>query len=122
MGPVLSKEDALTRYEIDDALPAHDLKDFLQTYLETGDHILYLLRPSDATGIWSNGGINSYSLMPALNSCRVIKDEYEINCIRKANQITREAHIQALRYCTKVSNESAIHGIYLGTCISEYWM
>lgn len=118
MGPVVTKEEALKRYDIDDAIPARKLKDYLQNYLESNNDILYILHKEDTARLAIDGRIDTGSLMPAMNACRVIKDEYEIDCIRQANKITAQAHIAALRNCKVVSNESAIHGIYVGTCLA----
>jgi Xaa-Pro dipeptidase len=122
MGPVITRKEALEKYEIDDARPAKDdLEEYVQKYLETHDNVLYILHADDIS--WfkldsSQGSINQLALLPSMNACRVIKDNYEIECIKEANRITAEAHIQALKNCKHVSNEAAIHGIYTGTCLA----
>jgi Xaa-Pro dipeptidase len=118
MGPVITRKEALRQYDIDDAFPSLQLKDFLQNFLEKKEALLYLLYKKDLNGFNDIGSIDGVSLKPAMNACRVIKDDVEIEYIREANRITAEAHIQALRNCKLVSNESAIHGIFVGTCLA----
>lgn len=59
------------------------------------------------------------SLKPAMNAARAIKSPYEIRMIRKANEITTEAHINVLKAIKGLSNEADIEAIFLGTCIKN---
>jgi Xaa-Pro dipeptidase len=123
MGPVITRKEALNKYEIDDARPEkRDLQEFLQKHLENPDHVLHILHARDISRFKLDGCqgiVESQALLPAMNACRVIKDDYEIECIKQANRITAEAHTQALKNCKRVSNEAAIHGIYTGTCLAS---
>ena len=59
------------------------------------------------------------SLKPAMNAARVIKSPYEIKMIRKANEITAEAHVNVLKAIKGLGNEAEIEAIFLGTCIKN---
>ena len=52
--------------------------------------------------------------------CRVIKDQYEIDCIKAANRISRDAHIAVLRSLHHFHNEAQIEGIFANVCISNH--
>jgi Xaa-Pro dipeptidase len=117
IGPVLTHDEALTRYDIDFAYSSTSLKTYLQAVLKNGS-VIYALNKTDLDGFEVTGPIDGVRLKPAINACRVIKDAIEISYIREANRITAEAHIQALKNCKLVSNEAAIHGIFVGTCLA----
>jgi Xaa-Pro dipeptidase len=67
---------------------------------------------------WRGLNIDTVHLKPAMNACRVIKSPYEIKMIRKANEISAQAHINVLKNIKKISNESEIEAIFAGTCIA----
>jgi Xaa-Pro dipeptidase len=67
---------------------------------------------------WRGLNIDTVHLKPAMNACRVIKTPYEIRMIRKANEISTEAHINVLKSIRQLSNESEIEAIFAGTCIA----
>lgn len=59
------------------------------------------------------------SLKPAMNAARAIKSPYEIRMIRKANEITAEAHTNVLKAIKHLNNEADIEAIFIGTCIKN---
>ena len=59
------------------------------------------------------------SLIPAINAARTIKDEYEIDAIRRANDISSAAHTHVLRNITAFQNETEIQAAFLQACISR---
>lgn len=58
-------------------------------------------------------------LQPAIDTCRGVKDEHEIELIKRANKISELAHTQVLRFISKMTNEAQIEGIFLDTSISH---
>lgn len=64
--------------------------------------------------------VNSKELQHAIDLCRVIKDSYEIACIRRANEISKSAHIAVLQNITHFHNEAQIEGIFANECISHF--
>ena len=63
--------------------------------------------------------IDNRSLLPAIDACRVIKDEHEIQLIRRANEKTTIAHTSVLSNIKKFVNESQIEGAFVNACIVE---
>ena len=57
--------------------------------------------------------INIIDASSLIGNARLIKDEHEINLIRKACTISAEAHIQAMKTVKDVSSEQDIEGIYI---------
>ena len=58
-------------------------------------------------------------LQRAIDRCRVIKDSYEINCIRQANEISARAHHSVLANITRFKSEAQIQGLFEDTCIVQ---
>lgn len=54
-----------------------------------------------------------------MNRSRVIKDEHEIQLIKKANDISSQAHKEVLANILKFKNETQVEGLFLDVCISK---
>lgn len=53
-----------------------------------------------------------------MDASRVIKSEYEIHQIRKANEISAQAHRNVLKAIKKLKNECEVEAIFGGTCVA----
>ncbi|KAK5116466.1 hypothetical protein LTR62_008015 [Meristemomyces frigidus] len=143
-------EEALAKYDIDEGryLPAHtstlplqegtdvilsSLKGELeQNWPHSVFHIianaakldlLFSSTPDDvvlASGIRSSKGTKARQLQWAIDSCRVIKDEHEINLIRQANRISARAHEAVLKHIHHLSNEAEAEAEYMRVCIAHH--
>ena len=63
--------------------------------------------------------VDSKKLLPAIDLCRVIKDDYEIERITHANEISARAHRDVLTNIRYFKNEAQIQGIFEDTCTSH---
>ena len=54
-----------------------------------------------------------------MNICRMIKDDHEIKLIRKANDISSQAHREVLANIAKFKNEAQVEGLFMDVCISH---
>jgi Xaa-Pro dipeptidase len=63
--------------------------------------------------------INYESLRPAMNVARMVKDDHEIELIRKANDISSRAHVEVLANILKFKNEAQVEGLFMDVCISQ---
>jgi Xaa-Pro dipeptidase len=59
------------------------------------------------------------ALKPAIEVARVVKDEFEVAMIRKANHISGLAHQACVQRCTTASNEQQIEATFLEKCVSN---
>lgn len=59
------------------------------------------------------------ALKHAIEVSRVVKDEFEVAMIRKANQISDVAHQAAVRGTTKAKNERELEAIFLERCVAQ---
>ncbi|OAX80407.1 hypothetical protein ACJ72_05258 [Emergomyces africanus] len=121
MGPTLGREDALQRFDIDEvkyqSSLAEDVKQWSKDW-GRGSTIYILHESQKPVEKISNVFVDSDTLKPAMDSCRVIKDEHEISLIRRANEISAAAHIAVLRGIRNMTNERQIAGSFLNTCFS----
>ncbi|KAK4915087.1 hypothetical protein LTR49_016715 [Elasticomyces elasticus] len=130
-------EEALEKYDIDDAkyISSSDgpiergmgrrttLEEDIQQTISLGISIYSLpdSLPDSLIGDWlyiARGGESQ--LQYALNCCRVIKDEHEISLIRRANEITAEAHKAVLCGIHGFTNEADVEAAYMGICIARH--
>ncbi|KAH9872322.1 hypothetical protein IAQ61_005157 [Plenodomus lingam] len=114
--------EALARYDIHAAY----FIDQLPTYLKTwADHPrnqgakIYALHPSQIPSSPVRVScMDTTALMPAMDMCRMIKDDHEIQLIRKANDISSQAHRGVLANILKFKNEAQVEGLFVDMCIS----
>ncbi|KAK5128927.1 hypothetical protein LTR85_000260 [Meristemomyces frigidus] len=59
-------------------------------------------------------------LRRAMDACRVIKDEHEIDLIRRANEITAAAHTAVLKNIHLFTNEAEVEAAYTAVCIAKH--
>ena len=59
------------------------------------------------------------SLKDAIEECRVVKDEYEIAMIRKANKVSCLAHKAILKAARHASNERQLAAIFMERCAAH---
>jgi len=60
------------------------------------------------------------ALKHALDSCRVIKDEHEIELIRRANEVTAAAHTAVFKTIHRLTSEAEVEAAYTAVCITKH--
>lgn len=65
------------------------------------------------------GNLPVYDSWEAIGELRVIKQEYDIATMRKACEITSNAHIEAMKFVRPGVNERAVHGVLLGSFFKQ---
>lgn len=63
--------------------------------------------------------INFTLLQPAIDAARVIKSDYEISQIRKANEVSAIAHTNVLKAIKSLKNETEVEAIFGGSCVAR---
>ncbi|EME85914.1 uncharacterized protein MYCFIDRAFT_214057 [Pseudocercospora fijiensis CIRAD86] len=133
-------EEALEKYDIDEAhyieaskAPSSDLwTDFWRTVANSA-----LARVREWHQIWNQelsptcrNVVQKHALYTtrvpspdalyhAIDACRVIKDEHEIDLIRRANVITAEAHISVMKSIHSFTSEAEVDAAYMQVCIAR---
>ncbi|KAF2744680.1 Creatinase/aminopeptidase [Sporormia fimetaria CBS 119925] len=143
-GPVLGVQEALDRYDIDDAFYEDARDEYLLTEVIDNDapfsgvfmsHFPDYLpsgRPAQPgrEDVRMQTLLARYQMSPyysdqpnrlrgALSECRVIKDDHEIGLIRKANEISSRAHREVLSKISTFDNEAQVEGLFLNVCVSN---
>lgn len=118
-----NKEECLKRYNVDRVETSVSLEqeviDFVQrspggTIFIIHDHVPPLPKlNSDAYTI------NTTLLQPIMNLHRVYKDSFEIDLIRRANQISLEAHKAVHALAPKAKNESELQATFEQVCTAN---
>ncbi|KAH6644474.1 peptidase M24, structural domain-containing protein [Boeremia exigua] len=115
--------EAVERYDIDEVYYVDELGDVIKDWSNYhGGHgsDIYLLHDGQLPRIPGlHAIIDSESLQPAMNAARMIKDEHEISLIRRANDISSEAHQKVLANIVKFKNEAQVEGLFMDVCISH---
>lgn len=117
-----TQAEALAKYDIDQVFYADELQYYVQGWAYANGHAaLYVLHPSSQVPGCENLAprTDSQSLQPAMNICRMVKDDHEISLIRKANDISSQAHREVLENILKFTNEAQVEGLFVDVCISR---
>lgn len=128
-GTTPSIKECEEKYDVDIVQPNGEINDFLVDWLyrhekptiyilhdDQGPRMLQL-RPEDYALLGLRKVLNSTLLLPAMDAARVIKSEYEVALIRKANDISSWAHKGVLHEMAEASNETHIEATFLGLCV-----
>ncbi|KAJ1334973.1 Xaa-Pro dipeptidase [Microdochium nivale] len=121
-GLPLSAEQAAAKYDVDEVLPTTELNPTLARLAKADPSATLLAiadRVADKVSLLEFGTKNMSVLGNAIDECRVVKDEYEIALIVKANQISGAAHRRVLEKVRRASNEYELQGAFLGECVSR---
>lgn len=126
-GPGLSLAEALVKYDVDEVYYADELLDFIEDWShENGNRgSIFALHESQIPRLplklqEKSIVVDVTSLQPAMNIARMIKDDHEINLIRKANDISSRAHKEVLANIRKFKNEAQVEGLFLDVCVSRH--
>ncbi|MCJ1367004.1 hypothetical protein MMC16_006135 [Acarospora aff. strigata] len=119
-GLPLSPSEALKLYDVDQVLPTTEVNPFLSS--PTIPHTtIYAIQNqvSDHITFLSFSSTDFTALKPAIDTCRVTKDSYEIALTRKANSISTLAHTAVLKRIKHAHNERELEAVFLEKCIAN---
>ena len=117
--PTTPKE-ALELYDVDKVLPSNELNAHLASFShfpavcyaipeQVSEHVTFLGFATTKFDI----------LKEAIGNTRVVKDEYEIALIRKANEISTLAHNAVVEQAPLARNERELEATFIATCIAN---
>ncbi|KAF1943932.1 hypothetical protein EJ02DRAFT_432880 [Clathrospora elynae] len=116
--------EALVKYDVDEVHYHDELPAFVHKWMtdvrnqHAGYYVLH--ESSQIPGYPAVGPrVDSKSLQPAMNIARMIKDDHEIKLIRKANDISSQAHREVLANILTFKNEAQVEGLFMNVCISH---
>ncbi|KAI0455456.1 peptidase M24, structural domain-containing protein [Xylaria acuta] len=121
-GLPLSTEEALDKYDIDAVLPTTELNPILARLGGANSKTTVFAiaeRVSDSVTFLEFGNKDFSVLAEAIDECRVVKDDYEIALIKKANDISSAAHKAVLENVRKARHEYELEGVFTGSCMRQ---
>ncbi|EAW06267.1 aminopeptidase P family protein [Aspergillus clavatus NRRL 1] len=122
-GLPLSTDEALQQYDVDRVSITTEVNSTLASIASAhgGRAVAYNIadQVSPETKFDGFSEINKSVLKGAIEQSRVVKDEYEIALIRKANDISTKAHVAAIKASIIAENEREIEGAFIATCIAN---
>lgn len=119
-GLPLSIEEALAKYDVDAVLPTTELNPKLaQLGATSKDSTIFAIaeRISDSVTFLEFGNKDMSLLAEAIDECRVVKDDYEIALLKKANEISGAAHRAVLESVRNATHEFELEGLFVGECM-----
>lgn len=125
-GTIPSIKECTERFDVDSVRDIVDLKAYLENILDpkSGPPTVYVLHANERPPhlSWERPG-EGVSLQPddkslqlAMAFARAVKTPYEISKIRRANEISSEAHREVLRHIKSLRNEAQVESIFLSKC------
>ncbi|KAI1828292.1 peptidase M24, structural domain-containing protein [Xylaria intraflava] len=121
-GLPLSAEEALAKYDVDVVLPTTELNPMLAKLGAANSNSTVFAIPervADSVTFLEFGNKNFSVLAEAIDECRVVKDDYEIALIKKANEISSAAHRAVLENVRHAKKEYEIQAVFIGNCIRQ---
>lgn len=119
-GLPVSPEEAMQKYDVDEVKYTSDANATLahlgsrqkSTVFAIPNHV------SEHITFLSFDDKNFSILKEAIEVCRVVKDEFELAMIAKANAISAKAHRAVLETVRHAKNERELEATFLATCVS----
>ncbi|KAK0711272.1 peptidase M24, structural domain-containing protein [Lasiosphaeris hirsuta] len=115
-GTTPSIEETKAASSVDDVRFVAGLERFLYTTLAPGSTV-FVLHADQAPQLENTKGvvhIDTVKLKPSMDAARVIKTDFEIEMIRRANVVSSAAHKAVLGRLKRLANEREIEAIFRG--------
>ncbi|KAF2019256.1 putative Xaa-Pro aminopeptidase [Aaosphaeria arxii CBS 175.79] len=120
-GLPMSVEEALAKYDVDEVKTTNEVNPYLTSTTASPQTTIYAIpdQISDHITFLSYKTKNLELLKPAIEYSRVVKTDYEIALIRKANAISTAAHTAVMKAVSHVQNETELEAIFLKSCVER---
>ncbi|KAG5985001.1 hypothetical protein E4U55_002108 [Claviceps digitariae] len=121
-GLPLSANDALQKYDVDEVKFTSEVNATL-THLakESPKSTVFAIanQVSDSVTFLQYADKDFETVKAAIEMCRVVKDDFEVAMIQKANHIASEAHKAVIDRAKTASTEQELYATFLERCISR---
>ena len=115
--------EALKLYDVDRALPTTEVNAMLGSIASSygGKAAVFAIggQVSQDTKFHGYAEVDTDALKKAIETVRVVKDDYEIALLRKANNVSAKAHIAAIKASKTAVSEREVEGAFVATCIAH---
>jgi len=104
------------RYDVDEVRTSNEVNEVLSTFTT-----VYAIEKQISSHItFSTSATKDLALLKeAIEECRVVKDDFEIALIRKANIVSGIAHRAVMKAVKHAKNERELEGLFLERCIAN---
>ena len=109
----------IVRFDFDGFRHNSNLFDDLKQWRHRNKKATFYILHKDHKPDLEVSNVDYEHLQHAIDKSRAIKDSYEIERIRQANEISAAAHVAVLRNIRYFTNEAQIQGIFEGTCTAR---
>lgn len=118
-GLPLLPEQAKKMYDVDDVQTSTEVNPHLASATKISHSTIYAIgeQVSDHISFLNFNQKDVQLLRKAIETCRVVKDDYEVALIRHANIVSEAAHIAVMKAGQNSPNERDLDGIFLKECI-----
>ncbi|KAF4626721.1 hypothetical protein G7Y89_g11436 [Cudoniella acicularis] len=118
-GLPLSEDEALSLYDIDAVKTTNEVASAL-AHPHTASSVWAIAdQVSDHITFLEFNSKDFVLLKEAIEECRVVKDDYEVALIRKANAISTIAHTEVLKKVKTAKNERELEAAFIERCIAN---
>ncbi|CAH0025232.1 unnamed protein product [Clonostachys rhizophaga] len=121
-GLPVTAEEALAQYDVDEVKFTTDVNSVLSSYASANPNSTIFAiegQISDHIKISDFQNKNLSVLKKSIEVARVVKDEYEVAIIRKANYVSALAHKAVIEKSRTAKNEQELLATFLATCIEN---
>ena len=120
-GRTPTPKECLSRLDVTDVHYISHLTPYIkQTLLSSRTPTLYVLHPSQQPPLTLSAArgirVDAGALRPAMDAARVIKTDYEVAMVRKANAVSSAAHRKVARRLRTMTNEREIEALFRAEC------
>ncbi|KAI1916243.1 hypothetical protein LOZ53_004120 [Ophidiomyces ophidiicola] len=121
-GLPLTPDGALQIYDVDVVLPSTEVNARLAHFCankESAPKRVYAIpdRVCAETTFLPFDDTNWDRLSKALEECRKVKDDYELAILKRANEISAEAHLAVMRASKTAKNERELEAVFRSKCL-----
>lgn len=120
-GLPLSPQDALRKYDVDQVRYSTEVNSALVSLSQPSRSVVWAIARhiSDHITFLEFDEKDLSTLKPAVEECRVIKDDYEVALIRRANQISAGSHDAVRKAVARATNERELEAVFAQQCIAN---
>ncbi|KAL9109054.1 MAG: hypothetical protein Q9227_006294 [Pyrenula ochraceoflavens] len=114
--PLMPKE-ALEKYDVDNCQTSDFVNDFMERTPE-GDVFIISEQRSPHAKLLRFNHTNGTAVKKAIEECRVVKDDYEIALLQKANDVSAVAHKAIVEAAKSAKNECEVEAAFVSKTIA----
>ncbi|CAI6337205.1 unnamed protein product [Periconia digitata] len=120
-GLPMSPSEAKAKYDVDNVQTTSDLNAHLASSDASSQTTIFAIpdQISDSTSFLPFKTTNLDLLKRAIETCRVVKTDYEIALIRKANAISTVGHVNVMKAASAANSEAELEAVFLKACVER---